>query len=153
MKKIAFMACVAIACCFVFITVSGAIEEAVNKETFWQKVKNFGRKIVNYPASVTQGSVNVVSTAGKRGTEVVTKETETIGGVAAGDIAKTREMVIEPFTGTADTAVKAITDTASVPVEVDKTGAMAIEPPAGATEAATRTIEETGMVPLEAAKE
>jgi hypothetical protein len=119
MKKIIGLVCFALVLSFVFISVSMAVEP-VTKENVGQKAKNFGKKIFNYPASVTKESVAVVADTAKRGTEVVTKEVERTGEVVTGDVAKTKEMVTEPITGTAETAVKAVEGTINVPVEAAK---------------------------------
>ena len=108
----------ALVLCFAFTAVSFAAEAA--KETGEKTGKAFWKKVVNYPAKVTEESVSTVAETGKSGTKVVTTEVKRIGEVTSGDVAKTKEMVTEPLTGTAQTAVTAVEDTAKIPVEAAK---------------------------------
>lgn len=102
--------------CFVAVSMSYAAE----KGTAGGKVKSFWRRLFNYPAKVTEESVTTVAETGKKGTGVVTQEVKTVGEVTSGDIAKTKELVTAPITGTAETAVKAVESTVKIPVEAAK---------------------------------
>lgn len=116
-KKIIVYACAALALCFILTTVSNAAEN----QTAGTKAKSFWQKLFNYPANVAKESVDVVSDTGKRGTEVVAKEVKTAGQVTSGEFDKTPNLVTEPITGTAETAVKALEETVQAPVEAAKT--------------------------------
>ena len=118
-KKSALAVCI-VASFFISTTVSLAADEPVKKEAVGQKVKNFVQKIFSYPANVIQGSVNVIADTGKSGTEVITKEVKTVGEVVTGDVDKTKDLVVEPLTGAAETIVKTVEDTVKVPVEAAK---------------------------------
>lgn len=115
-KKLMRIMFVAITLCFVLTTIS----YSANGETTGQKAKTFWQKLFNYPANVTQKSATVVAETGKRGTAVVTNEVKTVGQVTSGEFGKTKDMVTDPFTGTADTAVKAVQETAAIPVDSAK---------------------------------
>ena len=114
-KRILRLACIVLTLVLVMSTVSFAAEESVGS-----KVKRFWRKLFSYPANVTNESANVVAETGKRTTNVVTKEVKTVGEVTSGDIDKTKNLVTEPITGSAETAVKAVEETAKIPVEAAK---------------------------------
>jgi len=116
-KKFVVYACVSLALCFLLTMVSSAAEN----QTAGTKAKSFWQKLFNYPANVTKESVDVVSDTGKRGTEVVTKEVKTLGQVTSGEFGKTPELITEPITGTAETAVKAVEGTVQAPIEAAKT--------------------------------
>ena len=102
--------------CFVVTAISYAAE----KKSVGQKAKNFWQKLFNYPARVTEESAEVVTDAGKSATKVVTTEVKRIGEVTSGDVAKTKELIVEPLTGTAETAVTAVEETVKIPVEAAK---------------------------------
>ncbi|MBI4974552.1 MAG: hypothetical protein HZC19_01895 [Candidatus Omnitrophica bacterium] len=105
-----------LAFCFLVASISYAAE----KGTAGGKVKNFWRRLFNYPAKVAEESVATVSNTGKKGTEVIATEVKTVGEVTSGDIAKTKELVTEPITGAAETAVQAVESTVKIPVEAAK---------------------------------
>ena len=113
MKKIIGIACLVTAFCFI-MTMAASAEE---KQSVGKKVQNFGQKLVNYPANVTKDSVGVVTETSKKSTDVVTKEVKTTGKVLTGEVDKSKEMVTEPLTGTAQTAVDTVKDTANIPVK------------------------------------
>lgn len=102
--------------CFVFTAISYAAE----KESAGQKAKKFWQKLFNYPARVTEESAEVVTDAGKGAVKVVTTEVKRVGEVTSGDVAKTKELIVEPLTGTAETAVTAVEETVKIPVEAAK---------------------------------
>lgn len=120
MRKVAIMACIIAASCIIASGVSRAAGDTVKKETFGEKLKNFGQRLFSYPANVIQGSVSTVAETGKRGTEIVTDEIKTVGQVATGDIDKTKDLVTEPLTGTAETVVKTAEETVNIPVDAAK---------------------------------
>ncbi len=115
-KKVTRIALVVLALCFIFTTISYSAES----QTAGQKVKGFWQKLFNYPANVTQESAAVVADTAKGGVGVVTKEVKTLGQVTSGDVEKTKDLVIEPVTGTADVTVKAVQATAAVPANAAK---------------------------------
>lgn len=114
MRKILFVT--ALVLCFALTSVAYAAE----KETAGTKAKAVWKKVVNYPAKVTEESATVVTEAGKSSVGVVAKEVQRVGEVTTGDVAKTKELVVEPLTGTAETVVKATEGTVKVPVEAAK---------------------------------
>ena len=111
-RYIAFI-CVAIVLCFACTAMALAAES----QSTGDKAKTFWQKLFNYPANVTRDSVNVVAETGKKGTAVVVNEVKTVGQVTSGDVNKTKDLVVDPLKGTADTAKTAIEGTANVPVE------------------------------------
>jgi len=90
---------------------------AAEKEGFGTKIKNFWINLLSYPARVTEESASVLADTTKNGINVVTNEIERVAEVAAGDVAKTKELITEPITGTAETAVKAAEDVIKIPSE------------------------------------
>lgn len=93
---------------------------AAGKEGFGTKVKNFWKKLLGYPARVTEESAGVVADTTKSGVSVVTNEVKRVAEVTTGDVAKTKELITEPITGTAETAVKAAEGVVSIPSEAAK---------------------------------
>lgn len=93
---------------------------AVQKEGFGAKVKNFWRKILGYPARVTEESASVVADTTKNSAAVVSNTVKRVGEVTTGDVAKTKELITEPITGTTETVVKAGEGTIKVPSEALK---------------------------------
>lgn len=126
-NKLFASVCVILALSFMLAGISYSAPE---KETVGAKAKNFWQKLFNYPAKVTNESASVVSDTAKRGTEVVTKEVKTVGQVTSGEVEKTPELITEPITGTADTAVKAVEGTVAVPANAAKEEPTAVQPPA-----------------------
>lgn len=125
-NKLFVCACVILALSFMLVSMSYCAE----KETTGAKAKNFWQKLFNYPANVTNESATVVTDTAKRGTNVVTKEVKTVGQVTSGEFEKTKELVTEPITGTAETTVKAVEGTVAVPANAAKEEPKAAEPPA-----------------------
>lgn len=115
-KRVLGTLCLLLAFCFMFTSISYTAE----KQTAGSKVKNFWRRLFNYPAKVAEESVMTVAETAKKGTEVVTEEVRRVGEVTSGDIAKTKELVTEPITGTAETAVQAVESTVKIPFEAAK---------------------------------
>lgn len=110
-KKISVLF-VVLALCISFVAVSGAADQA----TAGQKARSFWQKLFNYPANVTKESAVTVTDTAKRGTDVVTNQVKTVGQVTSGEFDKTQNLVTDPITGTADMTVKAVQETASIPV-------------------------------------
>lgn len=108
--------CVALALCFILTGIS----YAASQETAGAKAKSFWQKLFNYPANVADESASVVAKTTTRTTSVVTKEVKTLGQVTSGDVNKTKELVTEPITGTAETAYKAVEETVKAPVNAAK---------------------------------
>ena len=102
--------------CFAFTAISYAAE----KESAGKSAKNFWQKLFNYPARVAEESAEVVTDAGKDATRVVTTEVKRVGEVTSGDVAKMKELIVEPLTGTAETTVTAVEETVKIPVEAAK---------------------------------
>ena len=102
---------------------------AAGKESFGTKVKNFWKNLLGYPARVTEESASVVADTTKKGVSVVTDEVKIVADVTTGDLAKTKELITEPITGTAETAVMATEGVISIPSEAakEKTEATATE--------------------------
>ena len=115
-RKIIGVVGITLALCFILTAVGYTAE----KESFGTKFKNFWQRLFSYPANVAQESVNVVADTGKRGTQVATKEVKRVGEVTSGDVAKTKELVMEPLTGTAETAKAAVEGVANVPAKAAK---------------------------------
>lgn len=114
---------ISLALCFAFTLISYAAE----KETSGTKAKETWKKVVSYPAKVAEESAVVVTDAGKSTVGVVAKEVERVGEVTTGDIAKMKELIVEPITGTAETAVEAVEGTVKIPVEAAKEKTKAAE--------------------------
>lgn len=110
-RKISIYA-VAMVLCLSFVAMCGAAEKA----TAGEKAKSFWQKLFNYPANVTKESTATVTDTAKRGSGVVTNQVKTVGQVTSGEFDKTKNLVTDPITGTADTAVKAVEQTAQIPV-------------------------------------
>jgi len=108
--------CIILALCVMLTAVSYAAE----KEGLGTKMKNFWQRLFNYPANVTEKSVGVVSDTAVKGTNIVTTEVKTVGQVTSGDVAKTKELVTEPITGTAEMTKKAVEGTVAIPSEAAK---------------------------------
>lgn len=125
-KRTTGLVCALIALCFVMVSIPCAAETcahgnaAADKEMAGSKAKKFGQKLFNYPANVAKQSVDVVADTGKKGTDIVVKETKTVGQVVTGDAEKAKDLVIEPIKGTAEGAADAVVDTAKIPVESAK---------------------------------
>jgi len=115
-KKIFVYACIALAFCFILTGISSAADT----ETAGAKAKTFWQKLFNYPANVANESATVVADTTTRSTNVVTKEVKTVGQVTSGDFNKSKDLVVEPLTGTAETAVKAVEGTVKAPVTAAK---------------------------------
>ncbi len=114
-KRLIGIVCVAILLCVAISSASFGAEEGTGS-----KIKSFWRKLFNYPANVTKESASVVTETGKKGVDVIAKEVKTIGEVTSGDLEKTQNLVTEPLTGTAETAVEAVEGTVNVPAEAAK---------------------------------
>ena len=84
------------------------------------KAKDFVEKVVTYPAKVTVESAKVVGNTAKGGADIVAKEATTTGQVVTGDVAKTKDLVVDPLTGTAQTAKDTVEGTANVPAVAAK---------------------------------
>jgi len=112
-KRYISAVCVLLALCFFTASVSYAEE----KETVGMKFKRFWQGLFNYPAKVTEKSVDVISDTGKKGTAVVTTEVERVGEVTSGDVSKTKELVVEPLTGAAETVKGAVEGAVKIPAE------------------------------------
>ena len=120
MRKIFFILCAVIVFLFLSARVSIADGDAQNKNTFGQRIKSFIQRLLSYPANVIQGSVEVVADTASRSAEVVTKEVVAVGEVITGDTDKIKDIITEPLTGTAETVVKAVEETISIPAEAAK---------------------------------
>ncbi|MFA5143100.1 MAG: hypothetical protein WC522_02865 [Candidatus Omnitrophota bacterium] len=115
-KKLAVVACVVLALCFILSGISYAAEgKSADKSA-----KSFWQKLFNYPANVTNETAGVVTDTAKSATSVVTNEVKTVGQVTSGSLGKTKDLVTEPIVGTADTAKKAVEGTVAVPVKANK---------------------------------
>lgn len=86
-------------------------------ESTGDKVKDTLKKVIEYPANVTEKAVGVIAETAKSGTDVVATEVKRVGEVVTGDVGKTKELIVEPLTGTAKTAKTAVEDTVKIPVE------------------------------------
>ena len=115
-RKVSVYVCVALVLCFIVAGVAAAADN----QTTGAKVKTWWQRLFNYPANVTNESVGVVTDTATRGTNVVTKEVKTVGQVTSGDVNKTKDLVVEPLTGTAETAKKAVEGVIAVPTNAAK---------------------------------
>jgi hypothetical protein len=104
----------------VFCLVLASVSYAAEKETAATKFKKFWQGLFNYPANVTEKSAGVVADTGKRGTEIMTKEVKTTGQVTSGELAKTKDLVVEPVKWTAEATKDAVERTVKIPVEAAK---------------------------------
>jgi hypothetical protein len=93
---------------------------AAEKETFGTKVKNFWKNLLGYPARVTEESASVIADTANNSANIVSNTAKRVGEVTTGDVAKTKGLITEPITGTAETAVKAGEGTIKVPSEALK---------------------------------
>jgi hypothetical protein len=115
-NKLFIYACIALAFCFIL----GGISYAAENQTAGAKAKTFWQKLFNYPADVTNESAKVVADTTQRGTNVVTREVKTVGQVTSGNVKKTKELVVEPLTGTAETTKSAVEGIIKAPVNAAK---------------------------------
>lgn len=113
--------CIAILCIISIVcSITASASYAEEKETVGAKFKRFWQRLFNYPAKVTEKSVDVVTDTVKKETKVITTEVKRVGEVTSGDISKTKELIVEPLTGTAETVTSAIEETVKIPVEAAK---------------------------------
>ena len=115
-RKASSYVCVALVLCFI----ASSVVLAADNQSTGEKAKSWWQKLFNYPANVTNESVGVVTNTATRTTNVVTKEVKTVGQVTSGDVNKTKDLVVEPLTGTAETAKKAVEETVAVPTNAAK---------------------------------
>ncbi|MFH1790728.1 MAG: hypothetical protein ABH885_01940 [Candidatus Omnitrophota bacterium] len=78
------------------------------------------QKVIQYPANVVKTSVGVVTDTATKTTNVVSGEVKNVGAVATGDMKKTKDLVMDPLTGTAETAKSAVEGTVCMPVNAAK---------------------------------
>jgi len=114
---------------FTISVMSASSSYAAGKEGFGTKVANFWKKLLEYPSRVLEESASVLADTTKNGITVVTNEVKRVTEVAAGDVAKTKELIIEPITETAETVVKVAEGVINIPYEAakDKVEAIATE--------------------------
>jgi len=110
---VAFVWCVVL---LSFVCVS-CVYAADGQSCSGNKFQNFWRKLMHYPAKVTEESARAVTATGKNSADVVTNEARRVAEIASGDVAKTKEAVTEPIVGSAQTAVTAVEDTVKIPVK------------------------------------
>lgn len=115
-NKIFVCICVLLAICFTMTGVTYSAE----KESAGAKMKTFWQKLFNYPANVTKESASVVTDNTTRGTNVVTNAVKTAGQVTSGELDKTKDLITEPITGTAETTVKVVEGVVNVPAAAAK---------------------------------
>ena len=115
-KRTIGVICIILALCVMLTAVSYAAE----KESLGAKMKNFWQRLFSYPANVTEKSAGVVSDTALKGTNIVTNEVKTVGQVTSGDVAKTKDLVTEPITGTAEMTKNAVEGTVAIPSEAAK---------------------------------
>jgi hypothetical protein len=108
--------CISVAFCIVL----GPVALAQQKESGKQQAKKAWQKLFNYPAKVTKESAKAVADTGKKGADTVAETVKTTGEVTSGELDKTKDLVVKPLTGTAETAKTAIEETAKVPIEAAK---------------------------------
>ena len=81
------------------------------------KFVNFLKKILIYPFRVTKESTEVVTETATKGAETVAETGKAAAGVVTCDIEKTKDLVIEPVMGSAETAVTAVEGAVKMPIE------------------------------------
>jgi len=100
MKKRIFVSLIAVlVISALFISASFAAE----KVSFGTKVKNFWRRLVGYPARVTEESASVVADTTKRSADVVSNAAKRVGEVTTGDVEKTKENTVTLYAASPDT--------------------------------------------------
>ena len=107
---------VVLALCFIL----SGISYAADTQTGAQKAKSWWQKLFNYPANVTNETAGVVTEAAKSTTTVVTKEVKTVGEVTSGSLGKSKDLVMDPLVGTAETTKKAVEGTVAIPANANK---------------------------------
>ncbi len=78
---------------------------------------NAVKKVISYPANVVKESAEVVGKAGSGTVGIVTKTAENTGAIVTGDVAKTKDLVVDPVTGSTETVGEAAKGTVEVPVK------------------------------------
>ena len=104
----------------IFCLLAASLSWAEGEESVGARFKSFWQNLFKYPARVTEESVDVVSDAARKSTAVVTTEVKRVGEVTSGDLAKTKELIVEPIVGTAETIKDTAVDTVKVPIEAAK---------------------------------
>ena len=104
----------------IFCLLAASLSWAEGGESVGARFKSFWKNLFKYPARVTEESVDVVSDTARKSTSVVTTEVKRVGEVTSGDVAKTKELIVEPITGTVETVKDTAVDTVKVPIEAAK---------------------------------
>ena len=84
------------------------------------KVLNFFKKVFTYPFRVTKESVKVTTDTATKGAETTYKTGKAAAGVATFDVEKTKDLIVEPVVGSAETAKTAVEGSIKMPVEAAK---------------------------------
>jgi len=104
----------------IFCLLAASLSWAEGEQSIGARFKSFWQGLFKYPARVTEESVDVVSDTARKTTSVVTTEVKRVGEVTSGDLAKTKELIVEPITGTAETIKDTAVDTVKIPIEATK---------------------------------
>jgi hypothetical protein len=104
----------------VIFAISASASYAEGKDNLGTKIVGFWKKLLEYPARVLEESASVVVGTAKNGITVVTDGVKRAAEVATGDLSKTKELITEPITGIAATAVEATEGIISIPSEAAK---------------------------------
>ena len=88
---------------------------AQEEETAGAKFKKFWQELFNYPANVTDKSVDVVGETSKKGVGVVTQQVKRVGRATSGDLDQPEDLVVKPVTGVGETVKYAVEETVKIP--------------------------------------
>mgnify|MGYP000870756013 CR=1 FL=1 len=97
-----------------------AVSFAAEKNMASKESKNPVKDVVTYPGKLVVKSAEVVGDTAKSGADVVVNEAKTLGEIATGDVEKTKDAIVDPLTGTAQTAKDAVEGVANAPVDASE---------------------------------
>jgi len=103
-----------------FVVALPAFSQEHEQSTFAGKFKTFWKKLFNYPLRFTEESVNVITDTGKKTVAVVAEEVKCAGDVASGGFSKTKDLVLKPLEGAANTVKYAVEGVIKTPIEAWK---------------------------------
>jgi len=117
-KRIVAAICVATVFCSMTMS---AYCQAKQTETAGSKFKKFWTNLFKYPVNVTTETANVIGETGKGMAQAVSGGIERGAEVSRGDVAKSKEMIVEPLEGTGKTVKTTVEDTVQIPFKAAKT--------------------------------
>lgn len=79
--------------------------------------KSMVLKMFGYTTKTVEKEVNAVGRGIKKGADVVVEEVKDIGGLATGDVSKTKDVLVKPVKGVTETAGETAYDVLNAPIE------------------------------------